>query len=111
MIYYYYKELEEVLLLYTIDELKTIITPIAIRHGVNSVSLFGSYSKGVANENSDVDLKIDKGAIRTLFQLAGFRLDLEDALKLPVDVVTNTSSDKAFLNMISKDEVLLYRNA
>ena len=97
--------------MYTIDELRSIITPIAIQHGVNSVSLFGSYSKGLATENSDVDLKIDKGAIHSLFQLTGFRLDLEDALHLPVDVITNTSSDTTFLNMISKDEVLLYRNA
>ena len=98
-------------MVYTIDELRSIITPIAIEHGVDSVSLFGSYSKGLATEQSDVDLKIAKGKIKSLFQLTGFRLDVEDALKLPVDVVTETSTDKRFLNMISKDEVLLYRNA
>ena len=36
---------------------------------------------------------------------------VEDALKLPVDLVTSDSSDKSFLDMIKKDEVLLYRNA
>lgn len=98
-------------MVYTIDELKKIITPIAIEHGVDSVSLFGSYSKGMATDKSDVDLIISKGKITSLFQLTGFRLDVEDALRLPVDVVTETSSDKSFLNMIAKDEVLLYRNA
>ena len=98
-------------MIYTIDELKSIITPIAAEHGVDSVSLFGSYSKGSATDQSDVDLKISKGKIKSLFQLSGFRLAVEDALKLPVDVVTETSSDKAFLNMIAKDEVLLYRRA
>ena len=98
-------------MIYTIDELRNIITPIAVEHGVDSVSLFGSYSKGSATDESDVDLKISKGKIKSLFQLTGFRLDVEDALKLPVDVVTETSSDKAFLNMIAKDEVLLYRRA
>ena len=98
-------------MIYTIDELKNIITPIAVEHGVDSVSLFGSYSRGSATDESDVDLKISKGKIKSLFQLTGFRLDVEDALKLPVDVVTETSSDKAFLNMIAKDEVLLYRRA
>ena len=98
-------------MIYTVDELRSIITPIAIQHGVDRVSLFGSYSKGLATDASDVDLKISKGKVRSLFQLAGFRLDVEDALKLPVDVVTDTSSDKAFLAMISKDEVLLYRNS
>lgn len=96
---------------YSIEELKMIIAPIAKRHGVQSVSVFGSYSKGSASATSDVDLKIEKGQLRSLFQLSGFRLAVEDALKLPVDLVTSESSDHAFLDMIRKDEVELYRNA
>lgn len=95
---------------YTIDELRCKIVPIARRHGVRSVSLFGSYSRGTAGPGSDVDLKIEKGELRSLFQLSGFRLDVEDALDLPVDLVTNEASDREFLNMIEKDEVLLYRD-
>lgn len=95
---------------YSIDELRQIIAPIAQAHGVESVSLFGSYSRGTALTGSDVDLKIEKGQLRSLFQLSGFRLDVEDALKLPVDLVTSEASDRAFLDSIQKDEVLLYRN-
>lgn len=47
---------------YTIEELRRIITPIAQAHGLRSVSLFGSYSKGTACRDSDVDLKIEKAA-------------------------------------------------
>ena len=97
-------------MVYTIDELRRIIAPIAIEHGVERVSLFGSYSKGLATEESDVDLIIAKGKIKTLFQLTGFRLDVEDALALPVDVITDTSSDKSFLDKIGKDELMLYQN-
>jgi hypothetical protein len=96
---------------YTIDEIKTIVSSIARQHGVQSVSLFGSYSKGTASADSDVDLKIEKGQLRSLFQLSGFRLAVEDALKLPVDLVTSESSDRDFLNMIAEEEVLLYRNS
>lgn len=96
---------------YTIDEIRSIITPIAKEHGVASVSLFGSYSKGTASAGSDVDLKIEKGLLRSLFQLSGFRLAVEDALKVPVDLVTSESSDRGFLAQIEKDEVLLYRNS
>ena len=95
---------------YSIDELRRIIAPIAIAHGVESVSVFGSYSRGSASENSDVDLKIEKGRLRSLFQLSGFRLAVEDALHLPVDMVTSDSSDPDFLEIIRKEEVLLYRN-
>ena len=95
---------------YSIDELRQIITPIAREHGVESVSLFGSYSRGTASAGSDVDLKIEKGRLCSLFQLSGFRLAVEDALKMPVDMVTNDASDKTFLDAIRGDEVLLYRN-
>ena len=96
---------------YTIQELKCIISPIALAHGVKSVSLFGSYSKGHATAHSDVDLKIEKGQLRTLFQLSEFRLAVEDALQCPVDLITSEASDEAFLKMIEKDEVLLYGTA
>lgn len=94
---------------YTIEELRSRIAPIAQRHGVQSVSLFGSYSKGTATDGSDIDLKIEKGKLRSLFQICGFRLAVEDALERPVDLVTSESSDQDFLDMIAKDEVLLYR--
>ena len=96
---------------YSIDELRSIVFPIAQAHDAASVSFFGSYAKGLANVDSDIDLKIGKGVLRSLFQLCGFRLAVEDALNLPVDLVTSDSSDKSFLDMIQKDEVLLYRNA
>lgn len=63
---------------YSIDELRRIIAPIANAHGVKSVSVFGSYSRGSASADSDVDLKIEKGQLRSLFQLSGFRLAVED---------------------------------
>lgn len=95
---------------YTIEELRSKITPIAQKHGVQSVSLFGSYSKGTAANDSDIDLKIEKGELKSLFQICGFRLAVEDALERRVDLVTSESSDQAFLDMIAKDEVLLYRH-
>ncbi len=97
--------------LYTISDIRNIVAPIAQQHGVKSISLFGSYSKGNADENSDIDLKIEKGALRSLIQICSFRLAIEDALSIPVDIITTESSDKEFLNAIRKDEVLLYRNA
>ena len=62
---------------YSIEELRMIASPIAQAHGVESVSLFGSYSNGTADAHSDVDLKIEKAALRSLFQICGFRLVVE----------------------------------
>ena len=46
---------------YTIPELKTILSPVFAEHGVKRAVLFGSYAKGVATPLSDVDLVVDSG--------------------------------------------------
>ena len=94
---------------YTIKELKEIIPPIAVQHGVNQVSLFGSRAKGTSKPGSDVDLLIEKGRLVSLFDLSRFRLAAEDALQLSVDLVTTECSDRDFLSEITREGVLLYR--
>lgn len=93
---------------YTIEELKDLISPLARIYGVKRVSVFGSYARGTAGPESDVDLLIEKGALRSLYQLCGFRLAVEDALRVSVDLVTSESSDREFLDRIAKEEALLY---
>ena len=88
---------------YSIQELKDIVTPLAQKYGAQRVYLF----RRDMTESSDVDLRIDKGSIRGL-ALAGFLVDLEDALGLKVDLIPTTSLDGQFLSSIQEDEVLLY---
>ena len=96
---------------YTISEIKQRITPVAQRYGVEKVSLFGSYARGDAKQGSDVDLYIDKGAIRGYFKLAGFHRELEEALAKPVDVLTVGNLEPGFLSRIQEEEVVLYEQA
>ena len=92
---------------YTIDEIREIVAALAARYGADRIYLFGSYARGDANKDSDIDLRIDKGAIRGL-QMGGLAADLADALGIAVDLVPTGSLDSKFLNSISDDEVLLY---
>ena len=55
---------------YTIDELKEKTIPIAEHYGIRSMSIFGSYARGEADENSDVDLLVDKGELRGLIPVS-----------------------------------------
>lgn len=97
--------------IYSIEEIQNRISPIAIRYGVERVYLFGSYAKGCATAESDVDLRIDKGALRGLFALSGMRLDICNALSKEVDLLTTNSLDDNFRNRIQGDEVLIYERA
>ena len=92
---------------YTIDEIKNISVPIAQRYGVKAVYLFGSYARNEADENSDIDIVIDKGKIQGL-QFVSFTLDLEDRFGKRVDVLTTYSLPDDLRQEILSDEVLLY---
>lgn len=92
---------------HSIPEIKAIVAPLAEKYGAERIFLFGSYARGDMTGSSDIDLRIDKGAIRGL-ALAGLLVDLEDALGIPVDLIPTTSLDEKFLTAIQPDEVLLY---
>ncbi|MDR7856604.1 nucleotidyltransferase domain-containing protein [Tissierella sp.] len=91
-----------------IEDIKKVVNKLAIEYGVERVYLFGSYARGDASPKSDIDLRIDRGEIKGLFQLSGFYLELEDALNKKVDVVTTDSLDSSFLELISKEEIVVY---
>ena len=97
--------------IYTVDEIREIVAPIARRHRVAALYLFGSYARGEATAESDVDFLLDGGEICSLYQLAAFRLDLEDALGKQVDLITLGHNDQVFIHKIRKDEVKIYAAA
>ena len=93
---------------FTLDEIREKAVPIAQKYGVRRLGLFGSYARGEAHEDSDLDFLIDEGKMRGLIQYFSFVYDLEDTFGCHVDVVMDGIEDKDFLNRIQGDEVLLY---
>ena len=91
----------------TLADIQSVVSKLAKDYGAQRVYLFGSYARGDMNQNSDIDLRIDKGSIRG-WELAGLLVDLEDALGIPVDLIPSGSLDACFLASIRDDEVLLY---
>jgi len=85
--------------------------PVAVHYGVDRVLLFGSYARGEATQDSDIDFHIDKGDIRGYFRLAGFHRELEEALDISVDVLTTGALDEEFLSRIAGEEVVIYERA
>lgn len=92
----------------TLDRIKQAVAKVGKKYGIKSAYLFGSYAKGTATEKSDVDLLIDRGAIRGLIEFNGFRLELMDELGTNVDILTMNSAGERFYDLIKKDQVLIY---
>lgn len=105
-------------MIYTIDEIRQMIKPIAEKYCLPAVYLFGSYAKGTANEHSDVDLLIDTTGtqLKSLFTLGALYNDLEEALGKKIDLITVNSlqqqlqipSEKTFRDTVWKEKVSLY---
>lgn len=94
--------------IYTLDEIKSIVRPIAEKYGVERIYLFGSYARGEATVNSDLDFRVDKGSAKGLLALGGLYADLEDSFQKELDVLTTGSLDGKFLKTIAGEEVLIY---
>ena len=90
----------------TIKQIKERIRPIVERHHIEEVYLFGSYARGEAHADSDVDIYCTSGDIDTLFKRAGLIRELEEALKKDVDVITIGSKMRDnFRQQLEKDKI------
>lgn len=96
---------------YTVEQIRDLTAPIASSYGIRSLSLFGSYARGEATTDSDVDILIDRGTALRGWEIGGLYNDLSEALGKELDMVTVSGADPAFLDKIRKDEVLLYEYA
>ena len=95
--------------MFTFEEICELATPIARKHGIKSLSLFGSYARGDATESSDVDFLFDDGgAISSLWEYAGLVLDLEKVFGVHVDLVSTDAENKDFLTAVGRESRLVY---
>ncbi len=61
------------------------------RFGVKRIALFGSYAKGQATENSDIDLLVEFSGAATASGFFGLQFYLEDLFGKPIDLVTENA--------------------
>ena len=91
-----------------VASIRKSVSPIAKQYGLRRVYLFGSYAKGTADEDSDVDLLIEIGEKLSLIGLSGIIQQAREALNRPVDVVTTSALDDNLRESIAGTGVLLY---
>lgn len=84
-----------------VEEIRRKILPILRRHGVRRAAVFGSFARGESKKSSDLDLLVELGDEKTLLDLAGLKVELEESLKMRVDVLTYDS-----LSPLLRDRIL-----
>lgn len=103
---------------YTLEEIRDAVGSVAVEYNssapsdarIRSVSLFGSYAKGAADDDSDVDLLVSSSSSTvSLFTLARVLEAMEGRLNVPVDLVQDPLPEGAFLEV--GERVPLYEAA
>ncbi len=83
-------------MIYTVDEIRNRVTPVARKYQLKAVYLFGSYARNEATENSDVDILVDRqgSVIRGMFEMGGLYNDLKESMGKEIDLVTTQTLEQ-----------------
>lgn len=76
------------------------------RHGVSNVRVVGSVARNEATPDSDIDLLMTI-PLRSVFDLVGLWLDMQDLLGCAVSIIPDSAPDEAFLQSVLEDAVPL----
>jgi prevent-host-death family protein len=75
--------------------LSSVIRALASAHHLRDVAVFGSVARGEQTSASDVDLLVSTDGKASLFDIAGFELDMETILMRPVHALSRGGLDEA----------------
>ena len=84
-----------------IEKYKEILLEILKKHEVKKASLFGSIVRKEMTIDSDIDLIVEFKGDKSLLDLAALQIELEETLKLKVDILTYNS-----IHPLLKDQIL-----
>jgi predicted nucleotidyltransferase len=107
-------------MIYTLEEIAERIRPVAEKYKLPKVWVFGSYARGEATEESDVDILVDINwdVLTDVFAVAGIYGALDRAFEKDVDVIetetleepiTQSRCPNLIVNLM-KEKVQVYEN-
>jgi len=93
-----------------VEEIKKKILPVVRRYEVQKAALFGSFVRGEQKEDSDIDILVEfkDRESKTLLDLVGLQLELQEVLNHKVDIITYRSIHPLLKDYILKEQEVLY---
>src|SRR5437660_902379 len=83
------------------------ILRIAAGYGATNVRVFGSFARGEARNDSDIDLLVDFAPGRSLLDHAGLMLDLQELLGRRVEIGTTNGLNDRYRERVLKEAIAL----
>ena len=93
----------------TLEQITEIVKPIALKYQVESIYLFGSYARGEATEDSDLDFLVFGGELFKKTLIFALAEELREAFEKSVDVfeIHEVNQDSSFYNTIMNERRLV----
>ena len=93
----------------TTENIINTVKPIALKYGVEEIYLFGSYARGEAAVDSDLDFLVFGGKDFKLTMIFALAEDLRESFNKNVDVfeINEINADSDFYNNIMKERLLV----
>lgn len=79
--------------------------PVLQKHRILRAGIFGSYAQNKQGKNSDIDLLVELGNRISLLDFIGIKLELEETLGIPVDLVEYKTIKPLLKKRILEQEV------
>lgn len=94
-------------MIYSLDDIKQIVHSVADKYNVEAIYLFGSYARGEATEESDLDFLVFGGSDFILTNIFALAEDLREAFNKSVDVfeIHEVNAESEFYNTIMKERL------
>ncbi len=90
------------------NEIKSKIEPLLKRNDVEFAGIFGSYARGEATSDSDIDVLIRFKTPKGLFYIIGLEQELSELIHKDVDLVTQKALCPYIAPRVYKDLKLVY---
>lgn len=93
---------------YTLEQLRDMIVPLVKRYGMRQASVFGSYARGEADADSDIDVLLDGGEAFRPINVFAVAEDLHEMSGKRVDVYELRELDEGpFRDAVLREAVAL----
>lgn len=94
--------------IYTTESLRELMRPLIARYGLQGASLFGSYARGEAGPDSDIDILIDGGPSFKALDVYAFGEDVRQLTGKDVDVFERSELDEGpFRDAVTREAIAL----
>jgi hypothetical protein len=89
-------------------KIRETIIAILTRYDVERIAIFGSYARGEAGAKSDIDILVRFAHPKSLLQIVRIEEEIEESLRIPVDLITEKAVSPYLTDSIRRDEVVIY---